>query len=161
MEHCPDATNERHIVSPRKQTARSHRGLAQDTADGARSSDAELRSQTIVGDEDAHWLIRQVEGLQRRTGVIRSGAVRTFHFLPRGAEAVIDNVTSSYTVITMPPGSIVSKASGTGYRSWVFRVENGMSGSDLEYFELEYRKIATDAHMLCLMTHGFGERRHK
>ncbi len=145
------------------ESSRFHQAIAQGTADDSRFKDAELRCQTIVGDEDAHWLIRRVEELQRRrgAGVVRSGATRTFQFLGEDAEAVLYSETSTYMVIEMPAGSIVSKLEGTGFRTWVFRVDNGLSGSDREYFDLEYRKIATDAHMLSLKTRGFGERSHK
>lgn len=73
----------------------------------------------------------------------------------------MNNAATGYTLITMPAGSIISRVSGSGYRSWVFRVDNGLSGSDREYFDLDYCKIATDAHMLRLKSRIRGDKQPK
>lgn len=126
--------------------------VSQRSTDKLRQRDAELRDLTIVGDQDGFWLSQRIEELQTRSGTIRSGRAMEFSFLSDEGEAVLPqiHVTDAGKVIAMPAGSIVCRHGGDDYESWVFRVHNGFWGAESESFDLAYRKIAIDAHMLYL-----------
>lgn len=115
--------------------------------------DASLQRKTIVGDEDGYWLSRQIESLHTVNGVIRSGEVRSYRFLSDDEEIVLNQPKEpeSDSIIEMPAGSIIRRTEGDGYPTWVFRVDNGLSGKDWEYFDLAYRTLAPDAHLLYLI----------
>ena len=129
--------------------------MAQGFAQEQQLEDATLQRKAIVGDSDGHWLSKQVEALHDTNGVIRSGEVRSYRFLSDDEEVVLSkmNELDSDSIIEMPAGSIVSRVEGDDYRTWVFRVDNGLSGKDREYFDLAYRKLAPDAHLLYLKRH--------
>jgi hypothetical protein len=121
--------------------------------------EAKQRCKTIVGDDDAHWLIRQIELIRRRRQVVPIDIPRQFHFLSADAEVVLNHMTDpkTYSVIEMPAGGTISKQAGTGFRDWVFRVSNGLEGADREYFDLAYRQVAKRSHVLYLKTHRRGD----
>ena len=129
--------------------------MTQGFAEERQLEDAMLQRKTIVGDIDGHWLSRQIEILHDTNGVIRSGEARSYRFLSDDEEILLNQIseTDPDSIIEMPAGSIVSRIEGDGYRTWVFRVDNGLSGNDREYFDLAYRKLAPDAHLLYLKRH--------
>jgi hypothetical protein len=75
-----------------------------------------------------------------------------FCFLGDSGEAVLPQLEASDAgiVIDMPAGCTVRRHKGDGFETWVFRVDNGLSGNDREYFDLSYRMIAVDAYLLYL-----------
>lgn len=129
--------------------------ISQGRTNKRKFKDAQLRRLSIIGDEDGFWLSQRIEELQSQTEAIRSGAAMRFSFLGDSGEAVLPQLETSEAgiVIAMPADCIIRRHKGESFETWVFRVENGLSGRSREYFDLCYREIAVDAHLLYLKAH--------
>ena len=129
--------------------------MSQGRASRRKLEDEQLQRLSIIGDEDGFWLSQRIEELRSRAATIRSGRPMRFSFLGDSGEAVLPQLEASDAgiVIGMPAGCIIRRHKGEDFDTWVFRVENGLSGNDREYFDLGYRKIAVDAYLLYLRAH--------
>lgn len=129
-----------------------HAPKEQPFADERKLDDTNAQRSAIVGDVDGHWLITEIEKLRHSDHSVRTGKVMCFSFLVEGKEAVLSQLrnSDSVTAIEMPASSIVRKADGDSFDTWVFRVENGYSGADEEYIEVAYRELETGDYLLYL-----------
>lgn len=129
--------------------------MSQGRTNRRKLKDEQLQRLSIIGDEDGFWLIHRIEELRSRDATIRSGRAMRFSFLDDSGEAVLPQleVSEAGIVIAMPAGCIIRRHEGNDFETWIFRVDNGLSGRDREYFDLAYRKIAIDAYLLYLKAH--------
>src|SRR4051812_29563123 len=96
---------------------------------------------SLVADIDGDWLIRELMTV-RNGPVSRDGRTgttyleeRTFYFRSPQALQNLDPVSekSHYRSFVMPPGFRIIKVGGAGFKTWTFRVHNGLEGEDEAY----------------------------
>ena len=121
--------------------------------------DAEQQRKTILGDEDAHHLIGQLKRLRAVGVVVRLTQERRYHFLRDDADVVLNHRSDpdAYQVIDMPVGSTVRKVSGSSYRTSVYRIDNGVTGSGREEIDVAFRGVDSGDYLLFLKARRLGE----
>ena len=145
---------------PNGTAVRTPEQIMEDLVMKQRLDDARQQCKTILGDEDAHYLIRELKQLRSTGTIVRLHGARRFHFLSDDAEVVLNQQgdPDSYQVVDMPSGSCLRKIEGSSYKSAVFRIDNGLSGAERETVDLAFRKVDSGDYLLYLKARKRGER---
>lgn len=130
-------------------SGRPHADIAREASFSNALDDAQQMCSTLVNDIDGYWLsetmrrLRRPRGFKGKSKQVVIDTERTFSFrspLPMHNLLSVDE-TAHYHTMVAEEGARVFKIRGSGYSDWIFYVDNGQVGLDLQYVHLMYNKI--------------------